>query len=134
MPINKESAYPADWFKKAKDDFKRVEARLEEGDTEDAAFHLQQSIEKALKGFLLFKGWKLQKIHDLEALLDEAIQHNSSLERFRTLIQNTTGYYLVERYPGFEVGPSQEEVTKAYQESKSFISLIQHELRTNPRK
>jgi HEPN domain-containing protein len=130
MPTNKESLYPVDWLRKAEEDFKRVKARLEEGDIEDAAFHLQQAIEKALKGFLLFKGWRLKKIHDLEALLDDAVKYQSSLEQFRELLQQVTGYYLVERYPGFEVESSEEEVKRAYQQTKSLLSLIRDKIKT----
>jgi len=76
-------AYPAEWFAKAEQDLARVQRRLDEGDTEDAAFHLQQAVEKALKGYLLARGWKLRKIHDVEALLDEAVTGNTALEVFR---------------------------------------------------
>jgi len=128
MPAPKESLYPADWLKKAEEDFKRVPARIEEGDIEDAAFHLQQGIEKALKGFLLSKGWKLKRIHDLEALLDDAVKYESSLERFREILQYVTGYYLIDRYPAFEVHPSREEVAKAYQQAKPILSLVRREI------
>ncbi len=47
----KESRYWKDWLDKAAEDLQRVEKRLEIGDIEDAAFHLQQAIEKYLKGF-----------------------------------------------------------------------------------
>ena len=41
MPCRRESLYPLDWLAKALQDFKRVKARLNEGDLEDAAFHKQ---------------------------------------------------------------------------------------------
>lgn len=36
-------------------------------------FHIQQAVEKYLKAFLIFKGWELKKIHDIELLLTEAM-------------------------------------------------------------
>lgn len=87
MPVGKESLYPQDWMRTADADFRRVSKRLAEGDIEDAAFHLQQAMEKYLKGFLLSKGWKLKKIHDLEALLDDAVRYLQALEPFRLLVQ-----------------------------------------------
>lgn len=93
MPRKGDSPYSAEWFKKAAEDFVRVKRRLEEDDLEDAAFHLQQAVEKYLKGFLLSQGWKLKKIHDLEALLDDAIRYRRALDRFRPLVQQITGYY-----------------------------------------
>ena len=50
MPIEGESTYSADWLEIASDDFRRVPRRLAEGDSADAAFHLQQALEKYLKG------------------------------------------------------------------------------------
>jgi HEPN domain-containing protein len=66
MPDKKESFYPLDWIKKVKRDLKRVKERLEISDFEDAAFHLQQALEKYLKAYLLSRGWELKRIHDLE--------------------------------------------------------------------
>jgi HEPN domain-containing protein len=43
-----ESQYPSDWFRIASEDLQRAERRLAEGDTDDAAFRLQQAIEKFL--------------------------------------------------------------------------------------
>jgi hypothetical protein len=51
MPLE-ESLYPQDWFAKARQDIRTVEILLrEEGDTEVAGFHLQQAVEKYLKGY-----------------------------------------------------------------------------------
>jgi HEPN domain-containing protein len=99
MPSHKGETYPFEWINKAEQDLGRVAKRLVEGDTEDAAFHLQQAIEKFFKGFLLSTAWKLKKIHDLEALLDDAVRVAPKLEAYRALCQQVTGYYLAERYP-----------------------------------
>jgi HEPN domain-containing protein len=68
MP-GEESLYPKDWLRIAEKDLGRVEHLLETQDPEAAGFYLQQAVEKFLKAFLLFKGWKLERIHDLESLL-----------------------------------------------------------------
>jgi len=36
---------------------------------EDVAYFVHQSIEKHLKGFLISKGWEMEKIHDLVRLI-----------------------------------------------------------------
>jgi HEPN domain-containing protein len=95
----KESRYPKDWLALAEKDLVRVSRCLRDGDTELAAFCLQQAVEKFLKAFLLSRGWKLRRIHDLEALLDDAMAHDPSLDRFRNVCQEITNYYVVERYP-----------------------------------
>ncbi len=118
MQSHKGETYPSEWIGKAKQDLSRVAKRLVEGDTEDAAFHLQQAIEKFLKGFLLSTGWKLKKIHDLEALLDDAVRMAPKLEAYRALCQQVTGYYLTERYPSLGAAPSAQEIRSAYRDAQ----------------
>lgn len=72
MP-RKESLYPADWLRIAEKDFVRVQHLLSFDDAEGTGFYLQQSVEKFLKAFLLSKGWRLQRVHDLEPLLNETL-------------------------------------------------------------
>jgi len=72
----RESRYPKDWLAFAEKDLARVKRSLHDKDPELAAFCLQQAVEKFLKAFLLSKGWKLRRIHDLEALLDDAMAHD----------------------------------------------------------
>ena len=124
MPKDKGGSYPAEWLKKAQQDFQRVTRRLKEEDLEDAAFHLQQAIEKSLKGYLLSTGWKLKKTHDLEALLDDAVKTAPNLESYRDLCQQVTGYYLVERYPALGPAPSVGEIESGYRSARQFIDQI----------
>ena len=78
----------------------RVAERLLDGsDLEIAAFHLQQAVEKYLKGYLVRHGWLLRRIHELEVLLNGAIRYDPTLEQFRDLCTVVTEYYLAERYP-----------------------------------
>lgn len=99
MMKTKDSLYPDDWKNVAKKDWHRMELLLEDGDADGAAFFLQQSLEKYLKSFLLQNGWKLRKIHELDTLLDFAVEFNPALERFKELCERITGYYYTERYP-----------------------------------
>lgn len=118
MPSRKGGTYPSEWIKKAGQDLRRAARRLTEGNTEDAAFHLQQAIEKFLKGFFLSTGWRLKKIHDLEALLDDAVRLAPKLEAYRALCQQVTGYYLAERYPSLGPAPSAREIRSAYRDAQ----------------
>lgn len=98
MP-HKESSLPADWYAKGRRDLRRAEILLGDGDIEGTGFHLQQAAEKFLKGYLLGEGWKLNRTHDLEALLNEAVQHDPWLEKFRDACTLVTEFYIEERYP-----------------------------------
>jgi HEPN domain-containing protein len=98
MP-HEESLYPADWVRIAEKDLRRVDRLLDKHDPELAGFCLQQAVEKFLKAFLLSKGWRLRRIHNLDALLDDAITYDASLEEFRSVCQKISAFYFVERYP-----------------------------------
>lgn len=124
----KESRYPEDWVARAAKDLKRVSPRLQEEDIEEAAVHLQQAIEKYLKGYLISKGWRLKPTHDLELLLDEAVKFNSNLERFRDLCLEVTPYYIQERYPFFITEPSSEEIRQLLDLTKELVATIQEDL------
>ncbi len=119
-----ESSFPADWFRIAEKDLHRVEWALEDDDAEAAGFFLQQSVEKFLKAFLLSRGWKLRKIHDLDTLLDEAVAYSADLQEYRLLCQKITDYYLIERYPLTEPGPTSQEIRDSLALAKSFIEKL----------
>lgn len=119
-----ESLYPDDWFRIAAEDLERVAKRLTEGDTDDAAFRLQQAVEKYLKGFLLTRGWTLKRTHDVTTLLNEAVRYDRRLERFRTLCRRVASYYVVERYPMFEEGPETAEVRSGYRMAKALARAV----------
>jgi HEPN domain-containing protein len=122
--INNDSQYPLDWIKIAETDWKRVQRNLHE-DPALAAFYLQQSLEKFLKGFLISRGWELRRIHDLNTLLDEAIKHEPDLEKFRGPCQKITSFYFIERYP-FTAGVkiSEERVREFYEQVKELADTI----------
>lgn len=54
----------------------------------------------------------------MSALCSEAVRYARRLERFRALCRHVAGYYIIERYPTFEEGPSAAEVRSAYLQTK----------------
>ena len=126
MP-RKESLYPNDWLKIAEKDLTRVESLIKINDPEAAGFYLQQAVEKFLKAFLLSNGWKLDRIHDLEALLNAALKYDPSLEIYRDACQKITGFYMVERYPLImDTGLTIMDVRKSIADIKSLIEKLRN--------
>ncbi len=122
---DRESPLPKDWFHKGDLDIRRADILLDNDDPHGAAFHLQQGLEKYLKGYLIGRGWRLERTHDLEDLLDYAVDHNKEFGEFRGLCQVVTEYYIEERYPLLK--PSEltaEEVRARVKEAKVFITKI----------
>jgi HEPN domain-containing protein len=124
MPSN-ESVYPTDWLRIAEKDLARVERLIDVNDIGLAAFCLQQSVEKFLKAFLLSKGWKLRKIHDLNVLIDDAVIYDPSIEIYRESCQKITAFYFLERYPLVtEFGVTEDDVRSSLEQVKNLIEKI----------
>ncbi len=120
-----ESLYPADWMRIAEKDLKRVEKLLADKDVELAGFCLQQAVEKFLKSYLLSQGWQLRRIHNLDALLDDAITYDASLEDFRSVCQKVSGFYFVERYPFvIETGITKEDISTSLERIKELVNKL----------
>ncbi len=120
--MNEIYSLPSDWMIIARKDWNRIHRMLEYDDVEASAVFLQQALEKYLKAFLLQHGWKLRKIHELDALLDEAAKYKPELENFRDLCERVSGYYFAERYPplgAFDL--ISEDIKKDLTEAKKFV-------------
>lgn len=84
---------------KAKEDFETVKnlIKLENYSEEIVLFHCQQSIEKALKAYIDFKGAIYPKAHDIETLLSLCIEKDSSFNQIAS-ITSLTPYAIETRY------------------------------------
>ena len=116
------NSLPSDWMIIARKDWNRIFHMLDYDDVEASGVFLQQSLEKYLKAFLLQHGWKLRKIHELDALLDDAVRYNPELENYRDLCERVSGYYLAERYPPLgDFGLRSEDIEKDLNEARKFV-------------
>jgi HEPN domain-containing protein len=124
------SGKPADsvadeWLRIARKDWRRAERNVKDRDPEAAGFFLQQSLEKYLKAFLIKHNWTLRKIHELDALLDEAAKFEGELETYRDLCERVSGYYMAERYPplsDFEL--STADIRRDLKEAREFVKSM----------
>ena len=120
-----DSLYPLDWRATASKDWRRLGVMLGENDAEAAAFFLQQCLEKYLKSYLLSKGWALRKIHQLDALLDDAVRFDRSLETYRSLCERVAAYYFAGRYPQLQAtGLTPPDVEADREEARRFITAL----------
>lgn len=123
----KDSPIVLDWLRIARKDRGRISHMLDGKDAEAAAFFLQQSLEKYLKAFLLRHGWKLRKMHELDALLDDAVAYNPGLNRFYDLCERVSGYYFAERYPPLVAAAMEltcKDVERDMGQAKKFIKMM----------
>jgi HEPN domain-containing protein len=89
---------PADWFKLAGMDIIRAERDLAAKDCHAACFWLQQSAEKALKGWLISTGWELIKTHDLVRLCSECSVAGRDFTAYLPSLARLKSLYFSDRY------------------------------------
>jgi HEPN domain-containing protein len=123
--MSNESLYPPDWLRVAERDWRGVEYLLDADDPELAGLCLQQAVEKFLKAFLLSRGWRLRRIHNLDTILDDAVLYDTSLEKFRGSCQKITAFYVAERYPFLLEGSiTREDVRNSLEEVGELIQKL----------
>lgn len=115
-----------DWLERAERDLDSARILKDNnGDNCNAAFHCQQCIEKALKGYLLYKTGKHVDGHNLTFLCRSACRID---EKFNEWLDESTSlnrYYIETRYPtdvGFDITDSKlEKVYKMANDTYEFI-------------
>lgn len=120
-----------EWFSKGHKDIDDAEFLLKNNRAlENIAYHTQQAAEKYLKGFLIYNGWKLEKIHDLVKLLEGAVKIDKSFSRFLSPMRKITNFYFESRYPvGYKVAYTKQELKSAIQQTKKMITLIKKKIK-----
>jgi len=119
-----------EWIERGKHDLEVAKILLAEGEYFDVVlFHVHQAVEKYLKGFLIYKGWELKKIHDLELLVTEAMNFDDKLQKYLDLGRKLTAFYFEERYPpGPITSCSKEEIKEILVEAEEIINKLKGEI------
>lgn len=91
-----------EWIEKSREDLEAARRLIEptpEPILVPAAFHCQQSAEKALKALLVHEGVTFRKVHDLMDLLDLYQQTQLDEDRLREPLSELAPFAVDERYP-----------------------------------
>lgn len=97
---NTDSKRYFDWLYHAKQDHLAASILIEDERCFNAtAFHCQQCIEKALKGYLLFKNRKLFDGHNLTWLCKQAVMMDRTFMQWLEKSTALNRFYIETRYP-----------------------------------
>lgn len=89
-----------EWFERGRHDIETAQLLYDErGYTDSIAYHIQQSVEKYLKGYLVLHGRKPPKIHELDTILNQIAAFDDSFNDFLNLCEKASRYYIEDRYP-----------------------------------
>jgi HEPN domain-containing protein len=103
------------WFAKAGGDLRAATVDLDADPplAEDALFHCQQAVEKALKGFLTWHDQPFRKTHSLVELGMQCVEIEPDLEPLLREAAKLSEYATRYRYPGEAETAVLEEATEA---------------------
>lgn len=115
-----------DWLERAECDLDSARILKDNnGDNCNAAFHCQQCIEKALKGYLLYKTGKHVDGHNLTFLCRSACRIDRKFDEWLDESTSLNRYYIETRYPtdvGFDITDS--ELANVYKMANDTYSFI----------
>lgn len=125
-----DEANPADWFLLARERLESADVLFAgRGACFSAVELLQESVERYLKGYLIAKGWKLERIHDLNRLLDLAASYHALFRQFAPLTQSLTEQFWAQHYPGDDLTDVGEDFIQLRQQAGCLIAQIEEALR-----
>jgi len=116
-----------DWIAKAISDLKSSK-KLMTGDDETldtAAYHTQQTAEKALKAYLFFKQQTVPKTHDLPRLLEYCVKYDSTFKHLQKDAEILTVYVTYARYPDDRFNVERQEVIEAIKMAEKILKFVQ---------
>lgn len=115
-----------DWLERAECDLDSARILKDHnGDNCNAAFHCQQCIEKALKGYLLYMTGRHTDGHSLTYLCRQACHHDRKFDEWLDESASLNRYYIETRYPtdmGFDV--EDHELEKLYTMAAAMYDFI----------
>jgi HEPN domain-containing protein len=122
MPARPE--IPSEWLTMASRDARLARVAVDNGlGLEQAAYLIQQAIEKTLKGFLVSTDWELSKTHNLPSLLEGAEDRDPRFGAFTELCERANNYAHA-RYPaGLDSGVSAEDLLADLSEVEQLVKL-----------
>ncbi len=127
---NSDSRKYDDWMDKAQQDFEAAEILLKfSDDYEMVAFHCQQCIEKALKGYLICKRGVGFDGHNLTFLCRQAMKHKQGFGKWMADSAMLNRYYIETRYPAdIPLEISLEEIRRIFTMAEELFQFIEDEL------
>ena len=99
-----------------------------EGLTPSGIELLQEAVERYLKGYLVAKGWKLIKTHDLSVLVSESISRDIRFNSFAPLADELTRDFFAQHYPGGDWQTIGQNYSALRVQTTEMVELIKQSL------
>ncbi len=114
------------WFQRAANDLRGADIDLGASPplVEDALFHCQQVVEKALKGYLTAHDRPFRKTHDLDELSRASEAIDASLSNVLEPARYLTVFAWEFRYPGGRETPPVDEARQALELARQVVDSL----------
>lgn len=125
---------PRQWLDRAKEDHTVARLVADEGHPSHACFLAQQSIEKALKAFLLARTNQYPRTHRLVDLLQLCTDHEPTFNQYLADCTVVDQYYIPTRYPDGILGgptaglPTAVEAQDAITATERILPFVEQQL------
>jgi len=113
-----------EWLQKATLDFRGAHLEANPPLLEDALFHSQQAVEKALKGFLAWHDIEFRKTHSLEELGASCEQVDPTLKAVIDPAVPLTEFAWAFRYPGDHPTPTHAEARQGLDTARRTVAAL----------
>jgi HEPN domain-containing protein len=114
------------WLQKSANDLRcaAIDLAADPPAPEDAVFHCQQAVEKALKAFLVWHDIPFPKTHDLGRLGSQVVQLDSTMDEPLDRVVDLSKYAWMFRYPGDPVPPTSQEAVEVLARAIALVNQI----------
>ncbi len=123
---NKNLLLAQEWFLRAGDDELSAKSILKNKDSSPntVCFLSQQIAEKFLKGFLVFKGVRFSKIHQLDRLVALCGEIDNQFENIKKEAEYLSEFYISTRYPGDYPQFTFKDAESAFEKAMGIKNLV----------
>ena len=114
------------WLEKARRDLASARKLAAGPDPylDTAVYHCQQAAEKAVKGFLAFSRQRVERVHDVGALVVLAAALDPRFVPLESAGQALTPYATEYRYPGEKLNPDTQEYEEALANAELIYAFV----------
>lgn len=127
MKTNENS--PADWLRSAHTRLHSADLLHPlKGANESVIELLQEAAARFLKAHLIARGWRLRKIHDLGALVTEAVELDARFAAFEDFADSLTDQFWAQHYPGGDLTEVGHDYPVLRRSLGEMVNLIEAEL------
>ncbi len=125
-------SYGRGWLERAERDLRLAGIALDNSDTANSCFHSQQAAEKALKGFLIFRGLPLERTHSVKDLAAACALQDAEFLDCSDDAGALDSLYIQTRYPDSQthtfIDYEPEEARRVLERAARIVALAQSKI------